>query len=197
MKPRKPPALANWLLNRSGFARQNQPLAGDLLEEFRGGRSAAWYWRQTLVVILTGLARNARLFWRSLMAYIVGWAAEVSITFTMWWFHYPRQLHGAAAIALSLTVILLTVILMLSMCSLFAKVLRRKRPSREAESTFENATDLVISGGGIFIGLLIGYCIVALLQNMSLWDFLLTQAIWLTIWIKDVLLQESPPRRNA
>jgi hypothetical protein len=42
MSPRRPPALADWLLDRSGFARQNPPLAGNLLEEFRSGRSAAW-----------------------------------------------------------------------------------------------------------------------------------------------------------
>src|SRR5580700_894882 len=59
MNDRKPPRLSNWLLNHFGVGRQNPPLAGDLLEEFRSGRSAAWFWRQTLVVILTGLARNA------------------------------------------------------------------------------------------------------------------------------------------
>jgi hypothetical protein len=43
MSIRKPPRLANWLLDHSGVARQNPPLAGDLLEEFRSGRSAAWF----------------------------------------------------------------------------------------------------------------------------------------------------------
>jgi amino acid transporter len=33
-------------------------LAGDLLEEFHSGRSAAWYWRQTLTAIAAGLFRH-------------------------------------------------------------------------------------------------------------------------------------------
>lgn len=90
MSDRKPPAFADWLLNRSGFARQNPPLAGDLLEEFQSGRSAAWYWRQTLLAISTGLARNAsapapfersshRLGGRSrrLLLSFGGWGAEL------------------------------------------------------------------------------------------------------------------------
>lgn len=96
MSPRKPPVLANWLLNRSGFTGQNPPLAGDLLEEFRNGRSSAWYWRQTLAVIAAGLVLNARLYRRYLMAAIIGWAAEAGVTFCLWWFWVPPQLHGTA-----------------------------------------------------------------------------------------------------
>ena len=42
MSLRKPPRLASWLLDRFGVASQNPPLTGDLIEEFLGGRSAAW-----------------------------------------------------------------------------------------------------------------------------------------------------------
>lgn len=88
MNTRKPPALANWLLNRFGLARQNPPLAGDLLEEFRSGRSAAWFWRQTLVVIFSGLERNGR---RRLAGSLIGWAAEVGVAFTLRRFHVLPQ----------------------------------------------------------------------------------------------------------
>lgn len=55
-----PPKLATWLLDRLGFATQNPALVGDLLEEFRGGRSRGWYWRQTLTAIAAGVRCNVR-----------------------------------------------------------------------------------------------------------------------------------------
>jgi len=48
MKSRRPPRLAVFLLNQFS---DNPPLAGDLEEEYRAGRSAAWYWRQVAAVI--------------------------------------------------------------------------------------------------------------------------------------------------
>jgi hypothetical protein len=44
------PAL--WLLGR--LAHRNEPLAGDLVEQFRAGRSASWLWCQLLLAIATG-----------------------------------------------------------------------------------------------------------------------------------------------
>ncbi len=41
----EPPALATWLLEHIRFSNTDEALAGDLLEEFTRGRSAAWYWR--------------------------------------------------------------------------------------------------------------------------------------------------------
>ena len=46
MTVKQPPAFATWLLKRA--ARGNEALVGDLLEEYRQGRSAVWYWRQVL-----------------------------------------------------------------------------------------------------------------------------------------------------
>jgi hypothetical protein len=54
MKPSKPPALATWLLEHARFSTTDGVIAGDLLEEFNRGRSAAWYWRQVLVAIFVG-----------------------------------------------------------------------------------------------------------------------------------------------
>jgi hypothetical protein len=48
---RTPPRLAIWLLEKLGFARRKPAFIGDLLEEFHSGRSRAWYWRQTVIVI--------------------------------------------------------------------------------------------------------------------------------------------------
>ena len=51
-----PPRLATLLLRR--LAPPNDPLAGDLAEEYAAGRSAAWYWRQVMFAVAGGWARN-------------------------------------------------------------------------------------------------------------------------------------------
>jgi hypothetical protein len=51
MRSHHPPRLASLLLN---YLTDNAPLAGDLEEEYRAGRSAAWYWRQVLLAVLAG-----------------------------------------------------------------------------------------------------------------------------------------------
>jgi hypothetical protein len=77
MKPSKPPVLAAWLLEHAGFSTSNGAIAGDLLEEFNRGRSAAWYWRQVLVAIVVGCATEVRHH-RGLAAraILITWAAN-------------------------------------------------------------------------------------------------------------------------
>jgi len=48
---KQPPRLALALLSR--FVPDDEPLAGDLIEEFEIGRSRAWFWRQAFAAILT------------------------------------------------------------------------------------------------------------------------------------------------
>jgi hypothetical protein len=50
MKNLEPPRLANALLHR--LALDNEPLAGDLLEEFRTRRSQVWLWRQLIAALV-------------------------------------------------------------------------------------------------------------------------------------------------
>jgi hypothetical protein len=52
-------ALALWLLGH--LAHRNEPLAGDLLEQFRGGRSVLWLWSQLVFAILIGSFRQLRV----------------------------------------------------------------------------------------------------------------------------------------
>lgn len=51
MKPKEPVAFATWMLEHLTFGSQNEALSGDLLEEFRRGRSAGWYRRQVASAI--------------------------------------------------------------------------------------------------------------------------------------------------
>jgi len=77
MKPSKPPVLATWLLEHACFSTSDGVIAGDLLEEFNRGRSAAWYWRQVLVAIVvgcTGEVRRHRVL--AARAILITWAAN-------------------------------------------------------------------------------------------------------------------------
>lgn len=51
MRTSRPPALATWLLTQFDSAQNSDALRGDLIEEYRRGRSAGWYWRQALLAI--------------------------------------------------------------------------------------------------------------------------------------------------
>jgi hypothetical protein len=59
MTPRRPPRLAVALLNR--FIGDNEPLVGDLLEEFQTRRSSLWLWRQVLVAVSIALFRRPQI----------------------------------------------------------------------------------------------------------------------------------------
>jgi hypothetical protein len=54
MSRMEPPPIASWILEHCIPGQRDQALAGDLLEEFQGGRSHGWYWRQALAAVLVG-----------------------------------------------------------------------------------------------------------------------------------------------
>lgn len=69
---RAAPAVAIRLLERFGPA--DEALVGDLQEEFAGGRSASWFWRQTLVAIVMTTASDLRAHpFLAARAVVVGW----------------------------------------------------------------------------------------------------------------------------
>lgn len=56
MTPPRPPRLAQALLLR--FVDDNEPLVGDLLEEFAARRSRLWFWRQVILAVLLAARRE-------------------------------------------------------------------------------------------------------------------------------------------
>lgn len=76
MKRNDPPAIATWILEHLCPGGRNEALAGDLLEEFRHGRSSLWYWRQVLAAIAVGCAQEARAHWLVLV-FSVLWTVPV------------------------------------------------------------------------------------------------------------------------
>ena len=88
----QPPRLATWLLEQFSPVLKNAPLAGDLIEAFKRGRSSGWYWRQVLWAILIALRcllwkQWGRLAYAVLCSYLIGKA---------WFFMFPigRRLSG-------------------------------------------------------------------------------------------------------
>jgi hypothetical protein len=73
MKPMPPVALATWMLEHLTFGSANESLSGDLLEELRSGRSAGWYWRQTLSAIAVTLSIKSRAYVLPLV-FSAGWS---------------------------------------------------------------------------------------------------------------------------
>jgi hypothetical protein len=72
MKSSQPPVFATWLLKHLCPGQYSEALAGDLVEEYRRGRSESWYWRQVLVAIVGhnrgGKNMTANSKWRNLVA---------------------------------------------------------------------------------------------------------------------------------
>ena len=65
MRISKPPALATWMLEHLILGTDRDALAGDLLEEFRQGRSVQWYWRQVLAAIFLGFPKELGRQWKA------------------------------------------------------------------------------------------------------------------------------------
>jgi hypothetical protein len=84
MKRSKPPAVATWILEHL-LGDKHEPLAGDLLEEFRQGRSASWYWRQVLIAIFTSRVAKLHILWVA-AGFTIAWIGVIHAS-------SPRLLH--------------------------------------------------------------------------------------------------------
>jgi hypothetical protein len=81
--PLEPPKLATWLLERFSLV-LDAPLAGDITEAFRQGRSPGWYWKQVLWAVLVAILHWSRKQWGRL-AYAVACGGLISLA----WFSMP------------------------------------------------------------------------------------------------------------
>lgn len=81
MKLAKPPFFATWMLERFTSGADHDPVIGDLLEEYRAGRSAGWFWRQVGAAIMVAFSRTARTHW-------------LAVFFAALWSFIPRSLPG-------------------------------------------------------------------------------------------------------
>jgi hypothetical protein len=81
MKNSHPPFIATWILEHLTPGDRNDALSGDLLEEFRSGRPASWYWRQILAALAHDSLREIRDHWLAIV-----FAALWTIPARAWWF---------------------------------------------------------------------------------------------------------------
>jgi hypothetical protein len=61
MTRHEPPIIASWVL--SCFVPENEGLIGDLIEEYRNGRSRLWYWKEVLIAVFRSTATDLRAHW--------------------------------------------------------------------------------------------------------------------------------------
>ena len=73
MRRREPPSLATWMLEHLTPGDRDEALGGDLLEEFRLGRSDDWYWWQVLSACSGAWLRSLRAH-ISLIAFALLWS---------------------------------------------------------------------------------------------------------------------------
>jgi len=85
----EPPRLATWTLEHLAPGKQNEALAGDLLEDFRAGRSNKWYWQQVFTACLTAWLRYLGDR-KMVVAFAVVWSMLAPIWTTL----QKRIMHG-------------------------------------------------------------------------------------------------------
>ncbi len=197
---RRPPALANWLLDRLGNTRQNPALAGDLLEEFRNGRSAAWYWRQSLRAIANGIAHNGMALRPYLLTLSAAYTVQLAIALALWSSHFPPAIHATRWMKVGLYVLLQITLSLGSglvdrlVVGVFGPDLKRMYCA--VESGPPRSTILALAAYQSFYHGLASYALCALLfQRFSLAGLVGLEMTWFVLWIitPALVLASAPP----
>ena len=145
MHRREPPPQATWMLEHLTTGACDEALAGDLLEEFRAGRSQSWYWRQVLgacvvswskSLVLRGPAVAFALLWATLAPawkILVDGIVDAPVFTSLWNFLGPIWLPFALVgwIALHATFLWAGILAYLLVLTLLGRKIRR-RESRQA-----------------------------------------------------------------
>jgi hypothetical protein len=100
MRTGQPPRLATWLLVRLASGEKRESLIGDLAEHYRRGRSSGWYWRQVLIVLLVGTARDIRGHKLIAMRAVV-----ITWMFLIPWIFFTGWLYGSTRFWVEATLI--------------------------------------------------------------------------------------------
>ncbi len=71
---KRPPFFPTWLLKQLGCSSNNDAVLGDLVERYQQGKTAAWYWKQSLVAVIVSAFNEVRGHkWLAARAVLVGW----------------------------------------------------------------------------------------------------------------------------
>jgi hypothetical protein len=82
VKSTDPPALATALLEGLIPPRTSAWLVGDLIEEYRNGRSRTWYWQQTIVALMVSAFREGREHkLQAISAVVLGYVCGASLCY--------------------------------------------------------------------------------------------------------------------
>jgi hypothetical protein len=95
MRSSRPPALATKLLERLVSGPFAEALRGDLIEQYRQGRSASWFWRQVLIGVFSSVLRDIgshKLF--ATGSAVAGIAIYLLSSFPVNWFVRFLASHG-------------------------------------------------------------------------------------------------------
>jgi hypothetical protein len=185
---RRPPGLAVWLLDHLGYTRQNAALAGDMLEEFRNGRSAGWYWRQTLAVIATGPSRHVVAAATYLLVVSVGYAVQFPLSYALWSLGWPREVTRSGwgkvglYVLLQVTAWLATAVPMKWRLGQWSPRLRPMFRAAEGDAR-KRATILALASYESFSFGVWSYCICAVVfWRFSQAEFLKYETTWYVLW---------------
>jgi hypothetical protein len=209
MMHRKPPALAVWLLERFGYLGENSALLGDLLEEFRNGRSASWFWRQTATVLVKGRSPRQIVLRLDLLALFAGAVIQFPLSLVLWRFDLIPHVHGAGSILLASFAIVFGFLLAFVLTDLIVDRLAG-RDVKELKllilTTGGESRDLsaLVLGRSVenFFSFLLYYCVAAAFWSRlpEVASLIVTQVIWLavaTLFLFAGLWVRPPRQRQA
>ena len=152
MKNNRPPVLATRLLERLVSGPHGDALAGDLIEQYRQGRSGAWYWRQVLAAILAGVGKGVRDHkLQAAGAVAIGMAFYLLSSFPVNWL--ARWLANEGILRFFWSSIWLTY----TACAVSGWIVARLHPAHQLAMVCVYATSLLLFesvrvGVGFFIG---------------------------------------------